>query len=371
MALLGIAEYSGVTGRDGTRIVESGALANFTGGAVPANAAEINALAKQVAVDLYRWRLDRQESVFAGIAAYEPEGLSGAVEWRHREGDVSTRFLPHLDCDCGPLMHRSTSGTAEECCDGTITTETTTYHEKPTTFTSTVTIDVDLTTEKSLVITPPPNSTVPVIDIDQDASSTGDIIDISVGGTKVYFVNKDGYLVIANTTAIADGDLPNSSITFFIDATTGLPQFKSKTSGGTVVTGNILTGAGLTDKFLPKFDGTKLVDSIAQQDGARIAITGGLTAVPSAAADVGIISRAHASQTGDLFQAMNNGATDVYIRINKDGQFILTKNAAPADGDLSASELCLWFDDTAGAAKLKIKAKNASGTVVTGEVALA
>jgi hypothetical protein len=44
---------------------------------------------------------------------------------------------------------------------------------------------------------------------------------------------------------------------------------------------------------------------------------------------------------------------------------------APADADLQAGDLALWYDDTNGAAKLKIKAKSANGTVVAGEVALA
>lgn len=44
--------------------------------------------------------------------------------------------------------------------------------------------------------------------------------------------------------------------------------------------------------------------------------------------------------------------------------------AAPADGDLAAGQVSLWFDDTDGAAKLMIKGKSANGTVVVGEVPL-
>ena len=47
-----------------------------------------------------------------------------------------------------------------------------------------------------------------------------------------------------------------------------------------------------------------------------------------------------------------------------------SKNAAPADADISTGELAFWFDKTAGAAKAMFKGKNASGTVVTGSVAL-
>jgi hypothetical protein len=44
--------------------------------------------------------------------------------------------------------------------------------------------------------------------------------------------------------------------------------------------------------------------------------------------------------------------------------------AAPADAALAAGSFSLWLDQTNGAAKLKIKAKQANGTVVQGEVAL-
>lgn len=42
-------------------------------------------------------------------------------------------------------------------------------------------------------------------------------------------------------------------------------------------------------------------------------------------------------------------------------------NTAPADADIAANQLMLWFDSSDGAAKLKLKAKSANGTVVAGE----
>lgn len=53
------------------------------------------------------------------------------------------------------------------------------------------------------------------------------------------------------------------------------------------------------------------------------------------------------------------------------GDIKLEAHAAPADGDLAAGELRLWFDQTDGAAKLMIKAKQADGTVRTAAVNLA
>jgi hypothetical protein len=76
------------------------------------------------------------------------------------------------------------------------------------------------------------------------------------------------------------------------------------------------------------------------------------------------------SQSVDIVRILDTDGTTVLHRINKDGYAVIKKTSAPADADLSANEVALWFDATAGAAKLKIKGKNASGTVVSGEVAL-
>jgi hypothetical protein len=46
-------------------------------------------------------------------------------------------------------------------------------------------------------------------------------------------------------------------------------------------------------------------------------------------------------------------------------------HAAPSDGSIQTGELALWFDQTNGAAKLMVKAKQADGTVKTAAVALA
>lgn len=73
---------------------------------------------------------------------------------------------------------------------------------------------------------------------------------------------------------------------------------------------------------------------------------------------------------GDMIQARGSGSTAL-SRINRDGFIMTAKNAAPADADLNAGEIAFWFDSTNGAAKLKVKAKEAGGTVRTGEVALA
>lgn len=57
--------------------------------------------------------------------------------------------------------------------------------------------------------------------------------------------------------------------------------------------------------------------------------------------------------------------------IHTDGAISTFASAVPTDGAVDTGEMVLWFDKTAGAAKLMVKARNAAGTVVTGSVALA
>ena len=86
---------------------------------------------------------------------------------------------------------------------------------------------------------------------------------------------------------------------------------------------------------------------------------------------VGLSVQAAASQSADLVRLLASDGTTIQHRYNKDGYWITNRHSAPADGDLGAGDMALWFDQTNGAAKLKIKAKQADGTVRTGEVALA
>lgn len=81
------------------------------------------------------------------------------------------------------------------------------------------------------------------------------------------------------------------------------------------------------------------------------------------------VQNSSATSTGDVFQAIGiSGA--IGSRLNKNAYFITAKTTQPADSDLSANDLAFWFDSTNGAAKLMLKAKQADGTVRTGQVAL-
>lgn len=92
---------------------------------------------------------------------------------------------------------------------------------------------------------------------------------------------------------------------------------------------------------------------------------------------VGSIGRrmdGQSGQTADLDQwTINAGPNATVIpasRINNQGGFVTAVHAAPADANLAAGDMAIWFDQTNGAAKLMIKAKQADGTVRTGSVAL-
>ena len=100
------------------------------------------------------------------------------------------------------------------------------------------------------------------------------------------------------------------------------------------------------------------------QFGDQVSILG------SGAADIQLLVRAAAAQSADL-QEWQDSATAILSRINKDGFIMTRKIAAPADGDLVASELAFWFDSTNGNAFAMFKGKTVDGTVVSGSVALA
>lgn len=78
----------------------------------------------------------------------------------------------------------------------------------------------------------------------------------------------------------------------------------------------------------------------------------------------------NAAQTANLAQIRANNGAPLW-RILPSGGMVTSVGSAPADGDLAANDMCIWFDHTDGAAKLKIKAKSTNGSVVAGEVALA
>jgi hypothetical protein len=69
---------------------------------------------------------------------------------------------------------------------------------------------------------------------------------------------------------------------------------------------------------------------------------------------------------------LTNAANNAYIGgFDANGTFNTMVHSAPADASVAAGQMFIWFDQTNGAAKLMVKAKQADGTVRTGSLALA
>ncbi len=92
-------------------------------------------------------------------------------------------------------------------------------------------------------------------------------------------------------------------------------------------------------------------------------VNGGLRVKSSAAAPT-LQLRAVASQTANLQEWQDSIGTGILSRIDKAGYFMTKKTAAPADADIGASELALWFGNAAGfPPTARFKAKDAGGYV--------
>lgn len=87
--------------------------------------------------------------------------------------------------------------------------------------------------------------------------------------------------------------------------------------------------------------------------------------------DVFVARENGAGQTGQFFAARSPDGSATYWRIGPLGDMVIAKSTAMPDAYLSAGEMAIWFDKTNGAAKMMVKAKQADGTVRTGQLALA
>lgn len=89
-----------------------------------------------------------------------------------------------------------------------------------------------------------------------------------------------------------------------------------------------------------------------------------LTNRAAAAAKTPLSVRGAPGQSVDIFRVEDSAAAFL-SGFDKSGFFKTKKTAAPADADLAANEMALWFDATSGAPKLALKAKDSAGTVAS------
>lgn len=188
-----------------------------------------------------------------------------------------------------------------------------------------------------------------------------------------------------------------------------MPIISGGGGGGAAFNGGTITnplaihpGAGNAGLVIVGVDGgsTKLIDASAlhsiftvdsdggfvfsSDDGAGLTVHGAGSSANLSVSDDQASSNAVSMSTSALAAAINilpqgtavtglrqeNTLGDPVLETRPIGVVILT-HAAPADGTLAAGECNLWFDQTNGAAKLMVKAKQADGTVRTAAVALA
>lgn len=100
-----------------------------------------------------------------------------------------------------------------------------------------------------------------------------------------------------------------------------------------------------------------------------LAVSGGTT-LGGNVTSVQLYLFAGLAQASPISQVYDGGSA-LAFQLDKSGRAVISVHSAPADGDLAAGECALWFDQTNGAAKLMVKAKQADGTVRTGSVNLA
>jgi len=169
-----------------------------------------------------------------------------------------------------------------------------------------------------------------------------------LGTTTLYELTKDGQHLSALGTAL----LPAYS--FVGDPNTGIYSAGADNIGFTTagVDRALLNANGFT---LPAVGGGGLV-ALGSYFGLCI------LAQPPANTGIAAQFRGHATQAADIVQVTTSAGV-VYSRFNKDGFLILRKTAAPADADLSANDLTLWLDATAGAPTVRAKGKDSAGTV--------
>lgn len=82
------------------------------------------------------------------------------------------------------------------------------------------------------------------------------------------------------------------------------------------------------------------------------------------AAQHGVIVKQFPALTADMMRGEPSGSTTPLWRFNKNGLLILKVSTAPADADVSTSEIALWVQDTIGSTRIKAKQKDSAGTVV-------
>ena len=116
--------------------------------------------------------------------------------------------------------------------------------------------------------------------------------------------------------------------------------------------------------FLQTYSGATFLNDFGTRIGSESSV-GWASTTNATSSNPDVAFKRQSAGVLELNSATLGDFRDLFLRT-----IFVTKIVAPADGELAASQVALWFDDTNGLSKLMIKGKSANGTVVTGSVAL-
>lgn len=93
LASLALADYTAVTGFDGTKVLFHPLRADYTaGGGTPSNQSTLDTLAARLSRDWYSFRVPKIDTQFTGVAIWNPEGHTDRIYFDHSDG-ITTRVI--------------------------------------------------------------------------------------------------------------------------------------------------------------------------------------------------------------------------------------------------------------------------------------
>jgi len=102
----------------GAVLVHDSAYAIFNGGDTPINADRLKTLSQNIARDLFEWRSNQGDKVYAGIVAPEMTALDDCIEWQMDDTSCSTTQSsgPYIQ-EADRLLHHDPTGFCKVPCD--------------------------------------------------------------------------------------------------------------------------------------------------------------------------------------------------------------------------------------------------------------
>lgn len=164
----------------------------------------------------------------------------------------------------------------------------------------------------------------------------------------------------------ASGLLDMSKTFVFADPVGSLATVTINPNGGAgVQKGFVLIASTYNPALRVGPDGNSQVFAVSASGPGNI-----IQLTPINITDVAVQVYPPTGYTADAMNVFDEAGNNPVWRVLHGGAIVTAQHSAPADGDIATGEAAIWFDQTNGAAKLMVKAKQADGTVKTGSVSL-